>query len=89
MAAGSDELEQLYRERFAGFAGALAALVGDAHVAEECVQAAFVTARPDRSLCAPRSTSLRSTPTGTPSRRNASTRSCLGWGAADVVVFPA
>ena len=44
MAAGTRELEHLYRERFAGFVGALRVVVGDAHVAGECVQAAFVSA---------------------------------------------
>ena len=44
MAAAIRDLELLYRERFAGFVGALGAAVGDRHLAEECVQAAFVGA---------------------------------------------
>jgi RNA polymerase sigma factor (sigma-70 family) len=44
MGATTDDLARLYDERFARFVGALGALTGDAHLAEECVQAAFVRA---------------------------------------------
>jgi RNA polymerase sigma-70 factor (ECF subfamily) len=44
MAATDVELERLYHDRFAGFVGALGAVLGDGHLAEECVQAAFVRA---------------------------------------------
>jgi RNA polymerase sigma-70 factor (ECF subfamily) len=39
-----DELAHLYDERFGTFVGALGAVTGDCHLAEECVQGAFVRA---------------------------------------------
>src|SRR4051794_9103511 len=44
MSAVVDELELLYQASFARFVGALRVVVGDPHVAEECVQEAFARA---------------------------------------------
>lgn len=44
MAAQIEELHRLYEASFGRFVGALTAVVGDTHVAEECVQTAFARA---------------------------------------------
>ena len=49
MAATVEQLESLYHERFAIFVAALGSATGDAHLAEESVQAAFARAVASRA----------------------------------------
>jgi RNA polymerase sigma factor (sigma-70 family) len=49
MTATIRQLECLYHERFAVFVATLGAATGDAHLAEECVQAAFARAIASRA----------------------------------------
>src|SRR4051794_1329877 len=48
MAASAEDIERVYRERFAGFRNALATVTGSHESARDCVQEAFARALAER-----------------------------------------